>query len=75
MLVGARAPEHEVGVAVDQARRDPGAAERDDFAGTEAGKLGALADPDDLAVRDADRAILNHAKAVAFERRNVAVDE
>ena len=29
MLVGARAAEHEVRVAVDQARRDPGAAERD----------------------------------------------
>ena len=49
-----------------------------DFLGAEAGELGALADADDLAVGDADRAILDHAERIArpiLERRDVAVDE
>ena len=78
MLVGARAAEDEMGVAVDQARRDPGAAERVDLLRAEAGELGALADADDLAVGDADRAILDQPERIArrcLERRDPAVDE
>ena len=78
MLVGAGAAEDEMGVAVDQAGRDPGAAERDDFLRAEAGELGALADADDLAVGDADRAIVDQAERIAGARlhgRDIAVDE
>ena len=78
MLVGPRAAEHEMRVAIDQARGHPRAAERVDGLGAEAGKFGPLADADDLAVRDADRAILDHARAhcpAALEGRDVAVDE
>src|SRR5204863_2635483 len=53
----------------------PGAAERVHLFRLVAGELGALADPHDLAVGDPDRAILDHAEAVAFERCYVAVDE
>ena len=57
MLVGAGAAEHQMRVAVDQPGRHPGAVERHDFGGAEAGELGALADADDLAVLDADRGV------------------
>ena len=50
MLVGAGAAENQMRVAVDEARRDPGAAERNHFPGAESGELGALADADDAAV-------------------------
>src|SRR4051812_25935199 len=75
VLVGAIAAEHEVGVAVDQTRGDPGATERVDPAGAIAGELGALADTDDLAVGYADRAVLDDAHRATLERRDVAVDE
>ena len=65
MLVGAGAAEDEVRVAVDQAGRDPGAAERDDLLRAKARKLGALADADDLAVGNPDRAILDQAERIA----------
>ena len=57
MFGGAGAAEDEMGVAVDQARRDPGAAEGDDFLGAEAGQLGPLADAQDAPVLDGDGAI------------------
>ena len=63
MFVGARAAEDEMRVAVDQARRDPRAAERVDLLRAEAGELGALADANDLAVGDPDRAILDQRRA------------
>ena len=78
MLVGARAAEDQVRVAVDQAGRDPGAPERIDVLRAKAGELGALADADDLAVGDADRAVLDDAERVARARlqgRDIAVDE
>ena len=78
MFVGAVATEHEVGVAVDQARRDPRAVERVDLLRARAGKLGALADADDPAVGDPDRAIVDDAERIArprLERRYPAVDE
>ncbi len=78
MLVGARAAEHQVGVAIDQPRRDPGAAERVDLLCAIAGKLGALADADDAAAVDPDRAILDQAKRIArpvLQAGDVAVDE
>ena len=78
MLVGAGAAEHEMGVAIDQARRDPGAAERNDLLRAEAGELGALADADDLAVLDPDRAIGDGPERIAAHRkhgRDMAVDE
>ena len=68
MFVGARAAEDEMRVAVDQARRDPRAAERDDFLGAKAGELGALADADDLAVGDPDRAVLDQPERIARAR-------
>ena len=76
MFLRARAAEDEVGVAVDEAGGDPGAAQGDDVAGTEAGELGALADPDDAAVDDADRGIGHDAERIARggdHRRDVAV--
>ena len=78
MLVGARAAEHEMGMAIDQARSDPCAAERNDFRGAKPGELGALADADYLALGNADRAIVDQPKRVArhlFERRDPAIDE
>ena len=78
MLVGAVAGEDQMGVAIDQARGDPGPAERVDLLRAVAGKLGALADANDPAVGDADRAILDHPERVAprrFERRDITVDE
>ena len=75
MLVGAGAAEHEMRVAVDQARRDPGAAERVHLLGAIAGKFGALADADNPAVGNADRAVLDDAEAAALERGDIAVDE
>ena len=68
MLVGAGAAEDQMRVAVDQARRHPGAAERDDFLGAEAGQFGALADADDLAVLDADGGVGDDAERVAARR-------
>ena len=62
-----------MGVAVDQARRDPGAAERNDFLGAKAGELGALADADDLAVLNADRAIFDDAQRIARHGSMVAI--
>ena len=78
MLVGARAAEDEMGVAVDQARRHPGAAERDHVLRAEARKLSALSDAQDLAVGDRDRAIVDQPERIArrrLERRDPAVDE
>ena len=78
MFVGAGAAEDQMGVAVDQARRDPGAAERDDFLGAEARQLGALADADDSPVLNADRAMFDDAQRIARRRlhgRDTAVDE
>jgi len=77
MLISARAAEHEMGVAVDQAGRDPGAAERVDVLRPKAGELGALSDADDLAVLNSDRAILDQPERVArflFKGRDIAVD-
>ena len=65
MLVGAGAAEHEVGVAVDQARRDPRPAERVDLPGAVAGELGALADTNDLAAVDPDRAVFDQPERIA----------
>src|SRR5689334_718279 len=78
MLVGSGAGEDEVGVAVDQPGRDPAASERIHPLGAKSRELGALSDADDLAVGNADRAILDEAERVAgrvLEGRNVAVDE
>ncbi len=78
VLVGAGAAEDEMGVAVDQARRDPGAAERDHFLRAKTGKLGALADTNDIAVLDADRTIFDDPERIArllLERCDPAVDE
>ena len=78
MLVGAVAAEHEVRVAVDQAGRDPGAVEGIDLLCAGAGELGALADANDPAVGDADRAIVDDSERIArprLERRDPAVDE
>ena len=75
VLVGARAAEDEVRVAVDQAGRDPGAAQRVDLLRAITGELGPLADADDPAVGDPHRAILDNPEAGAFERGDVAVDE
>ncbi len=50
MFVGAGAAEDEMGVAVDQARRDPRAADGGHLPGAEAGQFGALADADDAAI-------------------------
>ena len=63
MLGGAGAAEDEMRVAVDQAGRDPGAAERHDFLGAEAGQFGALADAQDAAVLDADGGVADDAQA------------
>jgi hypothetical protein len=78
MLIRARSPEHEMRVAVDQARSDPRAAERVDLLRAEAGQFGPLADANDLAVGDPDRAILDQPERIArsfLEGRDVAVDE
>jgi hypothetical protein len=78
MLVGAVAAEDEMGVTVDQARRHPGAAQRDDLGGLEAGQFGALADADDLAVLDADGGVGDDPERVAAgrdHRRDMAVDQ
>ena len=57
MFVGARAAEHQMGVAVDQPRRDPGAAAGDHLLCAETGQFGTLPDPHDLAFVDADRRV------------------
>ena len=78
MFVGACAAEHQMCVAIDEAGSHPGAAERIDRLGTEARKLGPLADAHDLAVCDPDRSILDQTERIAralFEGRDVAVDE
>ena len=78
MFVGAVPAEHEVRVAVDEPGSDPGALERVDLSGARAGKLGAPADADDLAVDNSDRAIVDDAERIArprLERRDPAVDE
>ena len=78
MLVGARAAEDEMCVAVDEARRDPRAAKRDDFLRPKSGELGALADAEDLAVGDRDGAIFDEPERIAgrfLEGRDVAIDE
>jgi hypothetical protein len=77
-LVGAVAAEDEVGVAIDQPRRHPGAAERLDLLGPIAGELGALADADDPAVLDSDRAVLDRterARHGRIHRCDMAVGE
>ena len=78
MLVGAVAAEHQMRVAVDQTGRHPGAAERHHFGCLEAGELGTLADPDHLAVLDADRAVADDSEGITGGRvhgRDVAVDQ
>ena len=75
-LARAVAAEDEMGVAVDQARRHPGAAERLDLPRLVAGELDPPADADDPAVLDADRAILDRAERRRHgrvHRRDVAV--
>ncbi len=67
-----------MGVAIDQPRRDPGAAQRLDLPRLIAGELGPPPDPDDPAVLDADRAILDRAERRGDGRvhgGDVAVDE
>src|SRR5688572_33103596 len=67
-----------MGMAVDQPGGHPGAVESDDLPGAEAGEIGALADADDLAVLDADRAVADDAQGIAGGRvhgRDVAVDQ
>ena len=60
MLVRSCSAEDQVGVAVDEARRDPGCRRAlSTGLGTIAGKLGPAANADDLAVGDADRAVFN----------------
>ncbi len=78
MFVGAGAAEDQVGVAIDQPGRDPGAAAGRDFLCPEPGQLGALADPDDLAVGDADCGIGEQAQRIARRRdhrRDMAVGQ
>src|SRR3982751_6006280 len=78
MLVGARSAEDEMGVAVDQPGRDPGAGERVHLLGAIASELGALADADDLAGVDPDRAVLDKTERIArrlLQASDVAVDE
>ncbi len=59
MLVGPGAAKNEVRVTIDQPRGYPRSTERDDFPCPIPRKLGALADADDLALGDPDRAIFN----------------
>jgi hypothetical protein len=77
-LAGPVTGEDEVGVAVDEPGRHPGAVQRLDLPGLVAGELGAAADPDDPSVGDADRAILDRAERRRHRRVHrcdVAVDE
>src|SRR5699024_9365626 len=78
VLVRAVAAEDEMGVAIYEPGSHPCAVERVDVAGAIPRELGALADADDLAVGDSDRAILDQAERIAargHERRDIAVDE
>jgi hypothetical protein len=78
VLGRAVAAEYEVGVAVDQAGGNPRTVQWHDFGGAEAGKFGALADADDLAVLDPDRGIALNAHRVAVgmdHSHGMAVDE
>ena len=78
MFVRARAAEDQMGMAVDQARSDPSAAERDDFLRAEARQLGPFADPYDSPVLNADGAMFDDTQRIARHRlhgRNTAVDE
>ena len=78
MLGGAGAAEDQMGVAIDQPRGDPGAAQGDDLLGAEAGELGALADAQDAAVLDGDGGIRDHAQRIAgspLHGSDMAVDE
>ncbi len=62
-LVRAVAAVDEVGVAVDQARRDPAAFEIDAFCRVQGRLLGARPDPGDAAIRCRDGAVLDDAEA------------
>ena len=62
------AGEHQMGMAVDQAGRDPRPAERGHLAGAEAGQLGPAADPNDPAAVDADRGVADDPERVAGAR-------
>ena len=79
MFGGARAAEDEMRVAVDQAGRHPGAAQRHHLLGAEAGQFGALADAQDAAVLDGDGGVADDAeRPLARPRlhgREMAVDE
>jgi hypothetical protein len=78
MFVRAGTAKDQMRVAVDQSRSHPGAAERVHLLRSKAGQFGALADADDLAVRDPDGAILDDAQRIAgplLKGRDVAVDE
>ncbi len=61
-FASAVAAEDEMGVAVDEARRHPGAAERLNAASAIAGELHPSADAEDAAVLDRDRAVLDRAE-------------
>src|SRR5205085_6011383 len=77
-FAGTIAAEDEMGVAVDQARRNPGAVQRLDALRLEAGELGPPADADDPPVLDADCAIFDRAERARHGRIHggeVAVDE
>jgi hypothetical protein len=58
-LAGTVAAEDEVGVAIDQARRDPAAAEAVGLRRLVVRQVGARADPDDGPVADQDRRVLD----------------
>src|SRR5512135_987491 len=78
MLVGARSAKDEVGMAIDEAGRDPGAAESVDLPRPKTRKLRSLADADDPPIGNPDRAILDQPERIAgalLEGRDVAVDE
>ena len=65
MLVRARAREDQVRVAIDESGRDPRAAQRHDFLGAKAGKLGAAADADDSAAIDPDGSVPHYPERIS----------
>ena len=78
MLVRARTREDEMGVAIDEAGRDPRTAKCRHFTSAETRKLRAAADPDDPAAIDADGRIANDPKRVAgprVHRRDMTIGE
>src|SRR3954453_9056100 len=76
MLVCTRAAKNQGRVAVDKARRHPSAVQCIDRFGPEARKLRALADADDLPIRNGDCAILDKPARIAraiLESDNITV--